>query len=283
MPEHLRALLVILILASAVFIIARRPATDLIASQDFIRRRNLWFALTIVAFLSHNFWVYAGIAGLMLFIALRQEQNKMALFFFLLFLIPNIPSQVPGLGVINYLFELNHVRLLTLLVLLPAFIFLLQRGDTLAYGQTWADKLFTAFMLLSVALMVRDDNVTGLLRNSFYLFTDMLLPYYVASRALKTHQAFKDALLAFVLAATVLAAFAVFEFARHWLLFSSLLAAMDISWGYSSYLGRAGMLRAQATAGHAIALGYVMAVALGFYLYLTALDAICWGSFCFRD
>ena len=44
MPEHFRALIVILFLASVVFLMARRPATDLIPLSDYKRRRNLWFS-----------------------------------------------------------------------------------------------------------------------------------------------------------------------------------------------------------------------------------------------
>lgn len=58
MPEHFRALIVILFLASVVFLLARRPATDLIPLSDFKRRRNLWFLLTLLAFVSHSFWLY---------------------------------------------------------------------------------------------------------------------------------------------------------------------------------------------------------------------------------
>ena len=67
MPEHLRALAFILVLATAVFIFARTPACAMAcAGKDFERRRNLWFGLTLAAFLSHNFWVYLFAAIVML-------------------------------------------------------------------------------------------------------------------------------------------------------------------------------------------------------------------------
>lgn len=50
MPEHIRALIVILVLAGTVFTLARRPAKDLIPYNDFTRRRNLWFVLTLLVF-----------------------------------------------------------------------------------------------------------------------------------------------------------------------------------------------------------------------------------------
>ena len=62
MPEHLRALIVILVLATTVFAFAHRPACTITKVGDYTRRRNLWFALTLAAFLAYNFWVYAHLS-----------------------------------------------------------------------------------------------------------------------------------------------------------------------------------------------------------------------------
>ena len=94
MPEHFRALIVILFLASVVFLMARRPATDLIPLSDYKRRRNLWFLLTVLAFASHSFWLYLGAGAVILLLAGRREHNPMALFYMLLFLIPPASVQV---------------------------------------------------------------------------------------------------------------------------------------------------------------------------------------------
>jgi O-antigen ligase len=98
----------------------------------------------------------------------------------------------------------------------------------------------------------------------------VFLPYFVVSRSLKNLQKFRDVLLSLVLAIMVLALIAVFETSRHWLLYRSLqgsleLVSISISGGY---LMREGMVRAIATAGQAIPLGYLMAVGIGLYLYL---------------
>lgn len=268
MPEHLRALIVILVLATIVFAFARRPAADLILPNDFTRRRNLWLALTLAAFVSHSFWVYAGIAAIVLSLARRRERNPLALFFFLLFLIPPVPVQIPGFGLINYFFALDHIRLLALCVLLPTFFALRKRADSLPFGRIWADRLLLAYLVLSALLYLRETTLTDTLRQTLYLFIDVFLPYYVASRLLKEVADFKDALLGFALAAMVLALIGIFEFARHWLLYNALIDALNLHWGMSSYLGRSGSLRAIATTGQAIALGYVISVAIGFYLFL---------------
>lgn len=268
MPEHFRALVVILVLAATVFAFARRPAEDLITHSTFIRRRNLWLCLTCLAFVSHSFWVYAGVTALVLSVARRRDPNPLALFFLLLFLFPPVPVEIPGFGLVNSFFDLTHIRVLALCILLPAFFALRKRNATLAFGRIWPDKLLLAYLLLSTLLHLRDTTLTDALRQTFYLFIDVFLPYYVASRFLKTLDDFKDAMLSFSLAVMVLALVAVFEYARHWLLYSAVIDAMGLHWSLAIYLGRGESIRAIVTTGQAIALGYVISVAIGFYLFL---------------
>lgn len=268
MPEHLRALVAILLLSSLAFLVARRPATDMVLQSVFTRRRNLWFGLTILVFLAYSFWVYAFVATIILMIASQREANRLSLYFLLLFLIPPASVQIPGVGLINFLFELNHVRLLALCLLLPAYLSIKSRPESVAFGRLLPDKLIASYLLLVVVISFRDAEITGILRLAFLLFIDVFLPYYVASRALSSVQMYRDSLFSFVTAATVLGLIGTFEYWRHWLLYNSLVIAMGIQWDYLGYLGRAGSLRAMATTGHSIALGFVMAISIGFYLFL---------------
>lgn len=267
MPEHLRALIVILVLASAVFAFAHRPACALIKPADYTLRRNLWFVLTLAAFLAHNFWVYVFIAIPVLIYANLRETNPAALFFSILFVLPMVTVPISGMGLINVFFHLSHARLLELFILLPAFLVLIRRNDTLAFGRTWPDKLLTAYMALTVILYLRETSITDTFRQAFYMFIDVFLPYYVISRSLKNMQAFRVALLSLAVAIMVLALIAVFEGLKHWLLYHALIAVFGLQ-GTLEYLGRGGSLRAVATAGHSIALGYLMDIGLGLYLYL---------------
>jgi O-antigen ligase len=268
MPEHLRALVVILLLASMVFAFARRPAGDLVDFKDYIRWRKLWFGLTLLVFLVHDFWLYIAIAGVVLAFTARREPYPLAMFFFLLFLVPSADAQIPGFGLVNYLFAMNHPRLLALVLLLPAFLMLSSRGDTPAFGRFWADRLLAGYLLLALALQLRSTTLTDTLRQGFYLFIDVFLPYYVASRSLRDLAGFKTALFGYLLAALLLSALAVFEMTRHWLLYSALVGALGLKWSYGGYLGRSDILRASVTTGQAIALGYAVMVAIGFYCYL---------------
>src|SRR6185369_8019773 len=109
MPQHLKDLIVILVLATVVFAFARAPACAVASTfDDFKRRRNLWFAVTLAAFLAHNFWVYIVVVASLLLLSLRREHNKLALFFFLVLALPPIQAPITGLGIIKHFFMIDY-------------------------------------------------------------------------------------------------------------------------------------------------------------------------------
>jgi O-antigen ligase len=269
--EHLRALLVILVLAGAVFAAARPLAcAAAMPDADFVRRRNLWFALTLVAFLAHSFWIFVVFAAALLVLAFFSECNKLALYFFVLLAVPAIDAEIPGFGLMEHFFVIDYLRLASLAILLPAWLVLRLRPETEPFGRSSADKLLLAYLVLQLCLQLPHATLTeALRRGAFYAFVDVFLPYYVASRAARDLAALREALMAFVLAALVTAAIALFEFARHWLLYTPLEEALGVDWGLLNYLVRGdGVLRAQASTGQPIILGYVLALALCLALYL---------------
>lgn len=269
MPEHFRAFIVIVCLASAIFYMARRSSFEVIDASDFKRRRNAWFVLTVLAFASHDFWIYTLLASVAIFLVGRREGNPVALFFLLLFVLPVSSVKVPGFGLINYLMEISHLRLLELLILLPAYITIRGRSGVLAFGRLAADKFLLAYLLLSFVLMFRVGSATGALREGVYLFIDVFLPYFVVSRLLRDIFLLREAIFSLFIALMVLAGIAIFEFSRHWLLYSAVAQELDLrAQLFTAYLGRAGMLRASASTGQAIALGFAMALGIGMYLYL---------------
>ncbi len=271
MPEHLKALVVILILSVMVFTFAHQPARAIAGANGYARRRNLWFGLTLVAFLSYSFWIYALLAIPLLIYAFSRESNTPALFFSVLFVLPVATVLIPGIGQINYIIELSHLRLLELCILLPAFLAMLVRGN-IRILSTGPDRLLAAYILLSVALFVRDTTPTDAIRQSLYLFLDVFLPYFVVSRSLNSMQAMRGALLSMVLVLNVLALIGIFEFIKRWSLYYSLLGMLGLSQEYGgifgAYLPRGDWLRASASAGHPIALGFLMVMGIGLFLYL---------------
>ncbi len=269
MPEYLRAFVVIMFLAVVVFTFSRGPASGMIEDGDFRRRRNLWLAMTSIAFLSGNFWIYVAAAGLLVYVISRRENNVVALFFVLLFVAPEAHFDVSGLGIINRLFTMTPHRMLSLVLLLPAFFRMVNSRKGLRFGKVSVDYIVLIYTILVVLLNFRATTLTDGLRFGFDQFLDVLLPYFVISRVLAENQKWKDALMCFVLAVLVMAPVAVFEMVRGWLLYESLVVN---AWGMprqlSPFLARAGFLRATAAPGNPIALGYIMAIAIGLCLYL---------------
>lgn len=281
MPVNFKASVVVLALSALVFAIARTTALEFMDEGDFKRRRNIWLFLGPAAFLSPNFWIFALVAAPLIFWGGRKDSNPLALFLLLMNVIPSIPIQIPtnGLG-INELFYLDIFRLLSICVLVPAALRLRKSDDpNRIRGLQGMDYLLIGYGILTVALFVppdRPDGVilhnsfTNVLRDSFLFVLDIYVVYYVASRSTTSRRAIVDALAAFCLSCTVMATVAVFESVKHWLLYSGLVLAWGGDLMQTAYLFRAGLLRAQASSGNALVLGYLLAVGFGFWLYLRA-------------
>jgi O-antigen ligase len=260
MPEHLRALAIITVIAATVFVTVRTPLAALTSLRDFDRRCALWFGITLAAFISHDFWIFVVCAGTLLAIAASKESNKIAMVLFVLLAVPLIRAEVPGFGGIRYFFELEYFRLIVLVVLLPCFI-RAWNERALRPIPSGADWFLFGYLFLNGTLMLLASGITGILRGGFLLLLDVFIPYVLASRLLKDVGRLREAMASYVAGAAVMAVVGIFEFGKGWLLYSSLEQALEVHWNFGSYLRREDHLRAMGTAGQAIPYGYTMAVA----------------------
>lgn len=274
MPEHLRALVFILPIAWVVFFFAKKAMTvgGPCKPEDFDRRRKLWFALTLTAFLAHNFWLFAALATIAIVFLARDEPNKCALHLAVLVCLPRLTASISGGGIVKELFAIDPLRLLALFILVPVWWQLRKRPDVEPFGKLLCDKIMIAMFALEIVLTLPERTVPSVLRDSvFYAFTNVFLLYYVGSRSLRSMQHFRDALGALTVGLWVFCALVAFEFLRRWLLYSSVERALGVSLGDRGYLIRSGMLRAEGTAGQSIIAGYTAAVGIGVYLYVGTL------------
>jgi hypothetical protein len=282
MIVSLKALVVVLAIAALVFRLAKPIALRFSTARDFSRRRTVWFVLTAVAFLSPSFWLFALVAIPMLVWAGRRDTNPVALYLLLLHVIPDVLVDIPAVGV-KELFDLDNYRLLSFCVLIPAAL-RLKRSNAAAKtsGMTTMDYLLLAFGVLQILIYVppdspdellMQDSPTNMLRRAFLFFVDVYVLYYVVSRTCTSRSALVEAMATYCLASAVLALIAVFESLRHWLLYTDIVdrwqvarAGRQLISGYT--YGRGGSIRAQASAGHPLALGFLLAIAFGFWLYI---------------
>ena len=120
MPEYIRALVVIFFLALIGFFFVRKIVQEDVSAKEFNTWKKIWLLVLIAAFLGHDFWIYVLLSSILVLKLTKNASNKMALYFILLFIIPPVERGIPGFGLINYLFNLSHIRLMSILVLLPA-------------------------------------------------------------------------------------------------------------------------------------------------------------------
>ena len=177
---------------------------------------------------------------------------------------------------LSFLINLDLHLLLTLCLLVPAAWRLWrEEKKSRAPGLIVLDILLLAYCVLTSFLFLLPEIARGVLME--WTFTDCIrrvvssfltlyIPYFVISRTSTNRAVIKDMIASFSIKCVLLAGVAIFERMRSWLLYGELLPR----WGSASvgYLAREGQIRAVASAGHPLVLGYLLAVAFGFWLYL---------------
>jgi hypothetical protein len=278
MPEHIRALTAILILALPYFYVARKLSEQFIEFDEFRRRRNAWLFITLAAFLTADFWLYIILVSVWVFASHRKDPFPVSAYFGLLFVIPSGSMSISGLGFINQLFALSHQRFLSLVILLPVAILIWRSKNIVPIQKSnWPDRFFFGYLfIVLMQVLVRDGALTNIARMSLYLFLDLVLPYFVISRHFNNFSVYRSAFFAFILSAGVLALIAVFENLRHWYVYYSLINQMGLAHAGMGYLGRDGMLRAIGSVNNAIVLGYTLMIALGLMLSFQKLVQTRW-------
>lgn len=92
MPEHIATLIVILTIATAIFVLAKKQIESIVQPQEFILWRNAWFIITLIAFLASNFWVYILATGLYVNYVIKKVENRIAFFMQFCLLSLSFPS-----------------------------------------------------------------------------------------------------------------------------------------------------------------------------------------------
>jgi hypothetical protein len=277
MPNNIKALIVVLVLSSVVFKFAKSTALLFSSEQDFSRRRNLWFVLTVVAYLSPSIWFYVLIAVPFLLVGGRKDSNPSALYLFLLHVVPPVATPIPLPGSAK-LIDVSNQILLSLCVIVPAIGRLRRskkdRDTRRLQGTDWcllAYGILTSILYIHVlapdGTFYRSTHSDALRRMLTFLIA-VFAPYFFISRTTRDRPLILDSLAAFALPCVVMAAIAVFEGVRGWLLYENIPQRWELVATFTTYLLRGSSLRAMASTGHPLALGYELAIAFGLWLCL---------------
>jgi O-antigen ligase len=278
----MKELIVILAIAGATFRLAKPIALQFSAPADFVRRRNVWFALSIIGLLSPNFWIFAFFAAPIYIWIGRKDSNPVAAYLILMHVVPPVAVDIPAIGSMQ-LFGLDNYRLLSFCVLIPVALHARRsRDQNRSNDSRMTDLLFLAYGAVQIALFVPPDlpnhvilhdSATNLLRRAFLFFVDAFVVYYAISRSCNDRHRIVDAQVAFCVASAIMALIATFEHFKGWLLYTELAHRWnptDANYLMSWLFRGDNWLRAQASSGHSLSLGFMLAIAFGFSLNLSS-------------
>lgn len=270
MPEHIRALLVVLVVSSFVWLLARPAIVQIIPAATFSRWRMLWYVTTLAWFLAHSFWLYFCIMVVMLVVAGRREPHVFGLYLLLLLAAPAVEAPIPGFGIVDHIFWVDHYRMLALALLLPSAWRLSLRRSTAKFFLSPVDWMVVGYLLVNSALAFRGGNFTNDARAALMPWIDYFLPYYVASRSIQNTEDFRHALVGLLLGGLLLSLLALAEVMRSWKLYEAAAGALGLN-TFGAYKLRGGLIRPGVTVIDSIVLGYVIVTAIGAYIYLQGL------------
>jgi hypothetical protein len=266
MTQALKEYAVIMLIASLVFAFCRPALAHPQDRRNLDRRLVTWSLITTAGLLTPSIFLYMGIALPVLMWHQQKDDNPAAVYVLLYLAIPHYGVPLPTI-VINQLFDISHGRFLSLAFLLPAMLRLRANpGKTSIpkHPAQWGVAVFIGLIILFVSPYY---SITHLLRTFVTLSLDWLIPFLACVLLANTSDKIRDCMKMWALSGAILGAIAMFESSRTWLLFDPI----SLRWGSTNafaYLFREGTLRAQATAGHSLALGYWLAIAWGFHIHL---------------
>jgi hypothetical protein len=275
MSAHYRAFFAVLVLTLGAMLLLRWLTRGTTLHDSLERRRNAWLAATAIVFLTPNFVLAMLLLGALYVWQVRKDPHPVGLYLMFLLAVPPWTQDLKGFGPFNQLFALNNFRMMSLVILLPlaANLFLRQGRGALVARSTAGratDFAVVALALYIVTMYGMEDSVTAIMRRLMLSFLDMILPYFVISRYLRTREALLDALGAMLLGGLIMAVVATFEHFKGWLLFESTMYHWDLDLPFTMFLIRDDRLRAMGTAGHALVLGHYFVICLALLVVFAA-------------
>ncbi|MCL6730123.1 O-antigen ligase family protein [Sphingomonas hankyongi] len=231
------------------------------ASGQLIGLRELALAilLPLVAVLSPNYFVFAGIALILLFAAGGDNEHRARLYFFALWLLPPVGFEIWAPAPINKLIIVRYSMLVGIAAL-PAVI-------RLRRNQRWkaasADLLVLLFCSMLWFIAARGTSFTNMLREALQVAFIGGLPYYIASRSTGFARDPANLVQSLIYCACALSAVAVFEVTRRWLIYERMDAGLQNLFTMNAYAGgRGGFIRPNATFDGPTALSLFLSLAL---------------------
>lgn len=269
--SNLKALVVVLLISITIFTLAKPLCLRFVEEATYVRRRNIWIGLTIVAFSSPNIWLYALVAMPVMYWGAKKDTNPLAFYLLMTIVIPPVSVQIPTV-LIGQLLELDQARMMAIVILIP----LMARRTpgqsvTMSRRLTVVDLTLVAYGILDLVLTMKYEAPTNTARRALVYFLDTFVLFYAFARLEPSKKVLNEVVANFCLMVGITAAIGLFESIRGWLLY----IGIPLRWGSPNvfaFLMRGDALRAQASTGHSLGLGYLTGIGLGFAYYMARFE-----------
>lgn len=255
----LKALFVVAVLSAGAFVYARMAFGDIVPPETLARWRNLYLAVTAIAFLVPNYWLMLFAMAVAALALGAGEKLKPAIYLLLLFAVPAASMTVPGFGGINNFLDLSPFNILALIILFPL---VLRPNEVKGSGRgRFTDAFFIGYVLLLIALAFRDATFTHGIRRATAFILTAFAQYFIFSRIRWTVDSIRLATAALVIPLIALSGVAAAEVALGWHFYAHAVGNWDVS-ATLRYVERSGFLRAYGSVIGPIAFGLFLAVGL---------------------
>ncbi len=271
MIDNAKVLAKILFISFFTMMYLNRSVRPIVGEATFRNWMFSWAALTSVSFLAPKILIlFIGAAVILWFLSKRLE-NKIALFYAVIFVIPAYELQTV---VIN----LNYQKIVSIVLLVPLVIsgFMNKQSGAKPPGHV-ADYFVALYLILLFILKTRgidSKNVEGfymtypaVIKYGMSLLLQYYLPYIVARKYIRSYDQLKTVLIAFVCSGFLIAPIAFFEILTSNMLYVTIPYNLGIDWALSG-VTRDGMLRAMASIQHPLFLGMIMMMSLALFHYV---------------
>ena len=208
--------------------------------------------------------VVAGIATYGALVTGRGPAGKIGIYVLFACTLPPINLVLGGFGGINYLLNVDHRRVISLLLLSWAAIEILAaKSSPRAFKTLWIDLLVVGYQALRFVLQIPHSTYTTLARILVESTLDVLLPYFVVSRGIRSMADLRFVGGHLFIGIAFVAAVGVAETALQHNLYSGLQGIYDVQWQLTYALMRGSLIRVQATTPQPIILAFMLLFGIG--------------------
>ena len=273
MVYAIKLLLFVLFAAGAAAVVLRPAFASLFTPVQYKRAWAWLFVVTLISFLSLRADLYVFFLAIAAMVAPRYlgdgDAGKVNTFMLFLLPLPPIAYTLGGLEGLNYILRLEHVRVMSIVLLtLPAFRLMLRQRRRDEPSMRLVDLAVIAIQVWNIFLIARYANLTILVRTLVESFCDVLIPYYVITRTLRTSAQLRSAASYLMLGCVFLACVACVESAVQRNLYGGLQWVYGVRWESTVDLMRGGFLRVEGPTVQPIVLAFILTFGMALWSWL---------------